>query len=73
MSHQRGQLDVVTVGEPLIRDAGELAQKNGLRGYDAVHLAAALTVGATVLACADRDLSTAGRQHGMDILGFSQR
>ena len=36
--------DIVTVDEPLVRRAGELAAVHGLRGYDSVHLAAAEAV-----------------------------
>ena len=35
------ELDLVEVDGPLARLAGELAEIHGLRGYDAVHLAAA--------------------------------
>jgi predicted nucleic acid-binding protein len=35
------ELDLVEVDDPLARRAGELAESYGLRGYDAVHLAAA--------------------------------
>ncbi|MCI0635809.1 MAG: type II toxin-antitoxin system VapC family toxin, partial [Actinobacteria bacterium] len=35
------QLDVVEIDEVLAHHAGELAEALGLRGYDAVHLAAA--------------------------------
>jgi uncharacterized protein len=40
---------VIELSPDLARSAGDLAQQHGLRGYDAVHLAAALTV-------ADEDL-----------------
>lgn len=39
-----GTYDVVEVSEPLVRHAGALAERHGLRGYDAVHLAAALAL-----------------------------
>ncbi|MEX1163368.1 MAG: PIN domain-containing protein, partial [Nitriliruptor sp.] len=35
------QLDLMDLDDPLVRRAGELAQQRSLRGYDAVHLAAA--------------------------------
>ena len=35
------QLDVIEIGEQLAHRAGELAEAHSLRGYDAVHLAAA--------------------------------
>lgn len=40
----------------------DLAEEESLRAYDAVHLAAALTVEATVLSSADADLTAAGRR-----------
>ena len=36
-----GQLDLLEVDDLLVRRAGELAQHHALRGYDAIHLAAA--------------------------------
>ncbi|MDY7101802.1 MAG: type II toxin-antitoxin system VapC family toxin [Actinomycetota bacterium] len=38
------QIDHVEVTDALVREAGELAEAHGLRGYDAVHLAAALSL-----------------------------
>lgn len=35
------ELDLVAVDDKLVRRAGHLAEAHGLRGYDAVHLAAA--------------------------------
>jgi hypothetical protein len=42
--------------DELVASAAELADDEGLRGYDAVHLAAVLTVEATVLSSADTAL-----------------
>lgn len=39
-----GTYNVVEVGEPLVRQAGALAERHALRGYDAVQLSAALIV-----------------------------
>ena len=55
-----------------IERAASLARQYRLRGYDAVHLAAALlwqeSIGEQVtLATFDRDLWTAGRKAGMDV------
>jgi predicted nucleic acid-binding protein len=61
------QLSIVDVTEELIERAGTLAEDDGLRGYDAVHLAAALTVDATVMASADTDLCHAAERHGLHI------
>ena len=49
-------LHLVEVTEELIESAAQLAETESLRGYDAVHLAAALFVGAAVLTSADRAL-----------------
>ena len=38
------QVDVVEVSDSLVRRAGGLAEKYSLRGYDAIHLAAAETL-----------------------------
>jgi len=39
-----GAYDVVEIHEPLVRRAGQLAERHALRGYDAIQLAAALEV-----------------------------
>ena len=38
------QIDVVEISDSVVRRAGELAETHSLRGYDAVHLAAAETL-----------------------------
>lgn len=60
------QLDVVPVSSSLAARAGELAEQEGLRGYDAVHLAAAVAVGVDVVASADQQLLTAARRNHID-------
>jgi predicted nucleic acid-binding protein len=60
-------LHIVETTEALIAEAAELAEAEGLRGYDAVHLAAALLVGAAVLSSADADLCAAGERRGLHI------
>jgi predicted nucleic acid-binding protein len=61
------QLDVIEVTEGLIREAGGLADQLSLRGYDAVHLAAARLVddAEMVLAAGDRSLLVAARAIGL--------
>jgi predicted nucleic acid-binding protein len=61
------QLDVVEVDEALAHDAGELADAHALRGYDAVHLAAAqrLEDAELVLAAGDRALLGAANRLGL--------
>jgi uncharacterized protein len=62
-----GDLHIVESTEDLIAHAAELAEVEGLRGYDAVHLAAALLVGATVLSSADPDLCSAAERRGLHV------
>jgi uncharacterized protein len=66
--------ELVTVGvdQQLARSAGEHAERFGLRGYDAVHLATALELGdeEVVLITWDRDLSRAAEQVGLGIAGL---
>lgn len=59
------QIDVVRVSDELIGVASDIAESEHLRGYDAVHLAAALLVGADVVATADGDLSAAALRQGL--------
>ena len=60
-------LHVVEVSAAVVADAAELAERESLRGYDAVHLAAALTVGATVLSSADTALCAAAERRGLHV------
>ena len=57
------QLDLVEVTNEVVRDAGQLAEQFGLRGYDAVHLASArvVTDPDLVLAAGDQGLIAAAR------------
>lgn len=60
-------LHLVEVTAELIEMAAELAETESLRGYDAVHLAAALFVGAAVLTSAERALCEAAERQGMHV------
>jgi predicted nucleic acid-binding protein len=60
-------LHIVPVTDELVASAAELAEAEALRGYDAVHLAAALLVDATVLSSADTDLCDAAARRGLHI------
>jgi uncharacterized protein len=60
-------LHLVEVVDELVTDAAELAEAEGLRGYDAVHLAAALLVGASVLTSADDALCDAASRRGLHV------
>ena len=59
------ELTMVAITEDLIAQAAELADREALRGYDAVHLAAAVTIGADVLTSADTALCTAAERCGL--------
>lgn len=63
------QVDHVELTEQLVRDAGALAQDRGLRGYDAVHLAAAVAIAddQTVLVTGDGDLASAAGEMGLAV------
>ena len=61
------ELLVVCVDRPLALHAGELAEELGLGGYDAVHLASAIALGAGTLVTWDRDLSRAARRQGLAV------
>jgi predicted nucleic acid-binding protein len=61
------QISVVEIDEDLMRLAGDLATAHGLRGYDAVHLAAAHLVSADVFSSADRRLCAAASSDGFHI------
>lgn len=62
-----GAVDRLDVSEALARLAGDLAESQGLRAYDAVHLASAVSVADAelVLVAADGDLLTAARSLGI--------
>lgn len=61
------ELTIVEVTEDLLASAANLAEVESLRGYDAVHLAAALAVEATVLCSADIDLCSAAERRGLHL------
>jgi predicted nucleic acid-binding protein len=61
----QSELVLVGIDAPLARHAGELAEKLGLRGYDSVHLASALALGAdTAFVTWDTDLGRAAIRSG---------
>jgi predicted nucleic acid-binding protein len=61
------ELSFVGVRGMLVERASELAELHGLRGYDAVHVAAAELVGADVLASADATVCEAARSLGFHV------
>jgi hypothetical protein len=64
----QGKLSLIGVDAQLARDAGQLAERFALRGYDAVHLASAMSAGGPVtLVSWDADLRRAAQQNGCAI------
>jgi predicted nucleic acid-binding protein len=68
-------LDVVDLTDPMARRAAELAIRYGLRGYDSVHLAAALAVQAALagsepvtFGASDLRLTEAAKLAGLSLL-----
>lgn len=61
-----GAVERVTVTTSLVQRAGDLAEKHGLCGYDAVHLASFEEIAdeRTVLVATDGDLVAAARASG---------
>ena len=60
-----GELSLIGIDVQLAREAGELAERFALRGYDAVHLASALSAGeAITLVSWDEDLRRAAAHNG---------
>jgi predicted nucleic acid-binding protein len=61
------ELDRVEATDGLVHLAGELAERQALRAYDAVHLASAVSVADAelVLVSADGDLLTAAQSLGI--------
>lgn len=68
-----GAYDLVEITEPLVRRAGELAEKRALRGFDAVHLASALLAVRDArraeFGSYDSRLSLAAKAEGFRLLG----
>jgi uncharacterized protein len=60
-------LHLVDVGGGLIAAAADLVEAEGLRGYDAVHLAGALLIEAEILTSADGALCEAASARGLHI------
>ena len=61
------ELTLVELTEELAQAAGDVAEVEALRGYDAVHLAVALAVDATVLTSADTALCAAAERRGLHV------
>ena len=71
LDREWGTYNVVDLTDPLVRAAGALAERHALRGYDAVHLAAALDLtaaGGTVeFAAFDERLNRAARRERLSV------
>jgi predicted nucleic acid-binding protein len=67
LSALTGDLHLAAVTDDLISRAANLADDEGLRGDDAVHLAAALHLGASILTSADEALCDAAGRNGMHV------
>lgn len=69
-----GDITLIGAATPVLKRAASLAVVDGLRGYDAVHLASALTVNgpATAIAAGDRDLLSACSNQGLVIIDINQ-
>jgi predicted nucleic acid-binding protein len=61
------EISLVEITEGLIDMAAEVAEEEQLRGYDAVHLAAALTLEAQILTSADTALCDAAERRGLHV------
>lgn len=61
------EMSLVEITEDLVELAADLAEDEQLRGYDAVHLAAALTVEAEILTSADTALCEAAERRGLHV------
>ena len=64
---------VVDVSEALVKMAGQLAEKHALRGYDAIHLASAVTLRRegdqpVAFSCFDGRLSLAACREGLKMI-----
>jgi uncharacterized protein len=63
---------VVDISDTLVKMAGQLAEKHALRGYDAIHLASALTLRRegdqpVAFSCFDGRLSVAAHREGLKV------
>lgn len=61
-------MSVVMLDELLALEAGDLAQRHALRGYDAVHLASALSVGEALMVTWDAELVRASEDSDLAVV-----
>ncbi len=71
LEHLWTRVTEIAVDSSLVRQAGDLADRLSLRGYDAMHLSALQSVGMpgeVTFACWDGDLRTAAQQLGYTLI-----
>ncbi len=61
------EVTFIEITDDLVTEAADLAEVEALRGYDAIHLAAALAVEANVLTSADGALCGAAERRGLHV------
>jgi predicted nucleic acid-binding protein len=63
------QAQVIDFDQPIAVSAGDIAERFGLRGYDAVHLATAMSLQdeGLLIATWDRELGSAGLEVGLPV------
>jgi predicted nucleic acid-binding protein len=64
----RAEVREVQVDPPILAYAEDLAEREALRGHDAVHLASALSAGTDVLITADAALIAAAQRRGLTVV-----
>lgn len=61
------EISFIEITDEVVAAAADLAEAEALRGYDAVHLASALAIEATVLTSGDGALCAAAERRGLHI------
>jgi predicted nucleic acid-binding protein len=67
------QLDIISIDNELVEAAADLAEREALRAYDAVHLAAALRVQVDAMTSADEALNAAAARQNLNIANPTDR
>ena len=61
------QMTMIDITDDLVEQAIPLTDRDALRGYDAIHLAAALLAGVDTLTSSDADLCAAAHRNGLHV------
>lgn len=61
------EVTFIEITDDLVEEAADLAEAEALRGYDAIHLAAALAIEANVLTSSDAALCDAAERRGIHV------